>query len=118
MGNPFDTMASLVHDTTAVLMGYDAEWTPKAGGETQTARVNFRNPSEDGEIAGKKFTTEDGIMEYKQGEFSGLRESLAKNEKETIYVTLPAGSTAFTAFKARSVYDGKTFRVWMQKKTS
>lgn len=78
MPNPFDTLKKQVFDITTQTMGYEAEWTPLAGGTKQVCRVHFKSPNEMRKNFGNvMFEARIYKMEYKRGDFVGLYELVA-----------------------------------------
>jgi hypothetical protein len=100
MPNPFDDLKKQLFDITTDTFGYNAEWTPLAGGVKQTARVHFKNPNEQvkefGNLVYKPIIYR---MEYKQGDFIGLYE-----------LVLAAGRTSGGANLERVIIEGQNYR--------
>lgn len=87
-------------------MGYDATWTPKAGGTIQTGKVHFRNPTETAEINDREFDPHAWEMEYHIGTFPGLLEIIEDGGTEIVDI----GGTTFYINEITTHFDGKTFR--------
>lgn len=115
--NTFDFAGKVAFDTTAAIMGYDAEWTPLAGGAAKTARVHFKNPASPAKLGGKEYdVASDGVIEYLKGSFDGLRESVDKNEPEVIKVNINGTWTEYVTVKDKKLFDGQTIEVKVTKK--
>lgn len=87
-------------------MGYDATWTPAAGGGEQTARVLFNKPTGKEKIDEWNFDPRQFLMEYKEGDFPGLFESVRNNEDE--FVTI--NSVVYAVRDVRAFFDGKIYK--------
>lgn len=110
--NPFDNLQSLSFGITTQLMGYDASWTPIAGGGEKTARVLFKDPSEVSELAGVEYNPLGFMMEYQQGDFDGLFESARSGDVETVRVN----GQDYYVKSVKAFYDGKTLRARLEVK--
>lgn len=70
MDNIFDRLKISVFDTIANTMGYAASW------RTHTARVLFKDLSEHEKLGGAEYEPNRYRIEYKQGDFPGLKEAV------------------------------------------
>lgn len=113
--NLFDNLQNTVFDVVTVTMGYDAVWNPSAGGSQQTAKVLYKGPSEMQKIEGVDYDPEAIVMEYKKGDFDGLKEAADDSKFEVVTVG------AIGDFYVKSViekFDGKTLKATLDRKTS
>lgn len=111
--NIFDSMQDGLFDLTTATFGYDASWTPTVGGATQTARVHYRRPNEkDSMTSGVAYMPFVFFMEYKQGVFDGLQESVRSGVDEIVTVQ---GVQHYVRSVER-VYDGQTFQAHLERK--
>lgn len=109
-----DKAVDIVHNT----MGYDATWTPSAGGPQQTARVLFKNPSES-----KNFNSDRGdsleytpyqfTMEYKEGDFPTLKSDTETTPKSE---TVTVKSVDYLVSSVIAKWDGKTLIATLEPK--
>jgi hypothetical protein len=113
--NPFDGLADTVFSATAAVMGYDARWTPQAGGAQLTARVHYANRTEAGEVGNRDYRPEGAYMEYQSGSFPGLKEAIDEaNGGEEVFIMFTAGEQKFFTTHAETLYDGRTVKVGLQ----
>lgn len=110
----FDSIAAAAFDTTTSIMGYTAEWHQKDG-PVLTAKVHFKDPSSMVKLGGKEYDPQDGVIEYKRGDFPGLRELANKNEPERIKITMHGSVHTFETVKDKKLFDGQTIQVKLMK---
>jgi len=109
--NIFDSMQDGLFDLTTATFGYEASWTP-FGGEAQTARVHYRRPNEkDSMTSGVAYMPFVFFMEYKEGVFDGLQESVRNGSEEIVTVQ---GVQHYVRSIER-VYDGKTLQAHLER---
>ena len=109
--NLFDNLQNQLFNTTTSVFGYDAEWQPSAGGALQVARVHFKKPNEERAIAKRiEFDPFIFTMEYKEGDFVGLAESVRNGNNENVLVD---GKT-FYVREIIAHWDGKTYRAQLE----
>lgn len=116
MPNPFDTLSGRVFATCERTMGYDALWTPAAGGSEQSARVLFGEPTKAellGEL-GDSYNPLTFFMEYWEGNFDGLFESVRGGEIEHVFVN----DREYFVRQVIKKYDGKNYRARLEQVTS
>lgn len=105
-GSPFDSLSKVVFDTTTSAMGYEATWSPVGGGDTQTAKVHFNNPTEVVQRVGIEYNAEAWQLEYYEGDFEGLKEAVdARGPAETI----EAAGKEWVVKTVIKKHDGKTY---------
>jgi hypothetical protein len=113
MPNPFDGLADKVWSVCERTMGYDADWTPVNGSGTQTARVLFGEPTMAEKLGeyGDSFNPRTFFMEYWDGSFVGLFESVRDGEAE--YVTV--NDRSFFVRHIDRKFDGRNFRARIEE---
>lgn len=112
MSNIFDSMQDGLFDLTTTTFGYDASWTPTAGGAPVTGRVHYRRPNEkDSMTSGVAYAPFVFFMEYKEGVFDGLQASVRTGVDEIVTVQ---GVQHYVRSVER-VYDGKTYQAHLER---
>lgn len=112
MSNIFDSMQDGLFDLTTAVFGYDASWTPIAGGPTQTGRVNYRSPNDKDVLKnGIEYMPYTFFMEFKEGIFNGLQESVRHGIAEQVVVN---GISHYVRSVNR-VHDGKTIQAHLDR---
>ena len=91
--------------TVTETMGYDATW------QLETARVLFTGPTEKEKLKSADFDPEKLEMEYKAGDFGGLKTLADDNAMPTISI---ATIGDFTVKSVAKKFDGKTFIARLQ----
>ena len=115
MSNPFDGFMQKAFDVTTTVMGYDATWTPSAGGAQKTGRVHYREPNEKDMIAsGVQYMPFAFFLEYKVGVFDGLQEAVRHGNIEIVTVN---GASHYVR-SVVSISDGQTFEAQLEKFTN
>jgi hypothetical protein len=94
-------------------MGYDASWTPSAGGATQTARVLFGEPTKDDRLGeyGDNYNLRTFFMEYYSRDFIGLFESVQDVTEELVTISIDDIDRTFVVLLDEAKYDGRNYRV-------
>ena len=106
MSNIFDNLQDNLFNLTTTVFGYDAEWTPSAGGPLQVARVHYKKPNEARNQFGEvDFNPNIHMMEYKEGDFTGLYEAVRNGGTEHVTVN----GTLFYVREIKARWDGKTY---------
>lgn len=111
--NLFDGLASNVFGTVANAMGYDAIWQPVDGSDTQRARVLFKDPSMAQKTGPIEFRPNEFVMEYKLGDFVGLKELIDDRSSEIVQID----GVSYTVVMIDAIADGKTFRAILESTT-
>lgn len=107
MANPFDSLQSTMFSTVANTMGYDATWTPKAGGSEKTAKVLYNGPTEKEKLFSAEYDPDKLMMEYKLNDLAGLFEAArSKNTTEEVEI-IDIGT--FYVKSVKKKWDGSTF---------
>lgn len=114
MSNPFDSLQSTMFSTVANTMGYDASWTPKAGGEAKTAIVLYNGPTEKEKLFSTDYDPDKLMMEYQLGDLPGLFEA-GRSKQTTEEVTI-TGIGNFYVKSVKKKWDGKTFEAQLEYK--
>ena len=109
--NLFDNLQNTMFNAVTSTMGYDATWSASDGSGDQTARILFTGPTEIEKLKGADFDPEKLEMEYKKGDFAGLKELTDNNEMEKVTI---AGIGYFRVKSVLKKYDGKTFIARLQ----
>lgn len=115
--NPFDNLSSRVFERVQETMGYDATWSPSAGGSTKTARVLFGEPTKDdmlGEYA-DSFNLRTFFMEWWDDSFIGLFDSVRDDGGEYVTITQDSGDRYFYVRHAFKKYDGRNHRAQLEE---
>lgn len=110
--NLFDNLQSAMFDTVTATMGYNATWIPAAGGQSQTKEVLYNGPTEKEKLFDANYDPEKLNMEYKEGVFTGLKESVDSGTTETVTIE------NIGTFKVRGVkklFDGKNYKATLIK---
>ena len=109
-GSLFDTLQANVWNAVETVYGFDASWTPANGGPAHLSKVLFNYPTEPEKgYAGGTTAYEEPQweMEYKDGSFPGLFESVnAAQVVETVVID----GTAYHVRSAVLDVDGKTIQ--------
>jgi hypothetical protein len=113
VANIFDSMRDRLFDLTTTTFGYEASWTPSGGqSPTQTGRVHYRRPTEKDVLTnGVEYMPFVFFMEYKQGVFNGLLESVRAGGTETVTVN---GVSHYVRSVGRA-YDGETLQAHLER---
>jgi hypothetical protein len=111
----FDRMGKVAFKTTTSVMGYPAAWHMKDGVTVLTAKVHFKDPASIVKIGDRDYDPSDGIMEYKKGDFEGLKQLADKNEAELIKITIENTVYEFNTVKDKKLFDGQTIQVKLMK---
>jgi hypothetical protein len=116
MPNPFDTLSDRVFAACEKAMGYDATWTPDGDIVEQTARVLFGQPTKPETLGeyGDEYHPHTFFMEYWDGKFDGLFESVRDGGVEHVEVN---GTSYFVRDIIRK-YDGRNFKARLEAVTS
>ncbi len=105
--NLFDGAQTAASKVVSNTMGYDAVWVPSDGSHNAgyTARVLFKNPTENKELAGVNYDPDHYQMEYFEGEFPGLKTLVKANNGGEIVVIKSVG---YNIQNVDTKHDGKT----------
>lgn len=108
-GSAFDNLQNLVFDTAKGLYGYDASWTAVDSGAAWTGKVLFKNPTEQYQLGVAQFQYDPYRyeMEYKFGDFEGLKERVDKRSTDEV-VTIDGKEYFVRAVD--TLFDGKTYK--------
>lgn len=113
MANLFNAMQNVLFDLTTVIFGNDAVWLVSDANLTaQEARVNYRTPSEkDMIMSGMTYMPLSFFMEYREGVFVGLMESVRTGSTEQVTID----GVLHVVRSVNQAYDGKTFHAHLEK---
>ncbi len=112
--NPFDGMSKRVFGAVEATMGYDGSWSPSDLSPIQETRVLFGKPTKEDKLGdyGDSFTPLTSFMEWYEGSFVGLHESVDDSGEE--YVIIDGESYYVVYVEAK--YDGKNYRAQIEKR--
>ncbi len=110
--NPFDGLSDKVWAVVETNMGYDGSWTPADLSGEQTARVLFGEPTKEEKLGeyGDSYDPRTFFMEYWDGDFVGLFESVRATTEE--YVTI--NDKRYYVQDVKAKYDGRNYRAKLQ----
>jgi hypothetical protein len=79
--NAFDRFRTTANSVVRNIMAYAAVWIPSDGSKPEgySAKVLFKNPTENKELAGVEYDPDHYQMEYTEDQFPGLRALVADN---------------------------------------
>jgi hypothetical protein len=104
--NFFDAIQESAFDIVTNTMGYDASW------NNYTSQVLFNSPSEKQAIQDVEFDPTAFKMEYREGVFDGLKESVDEGNNETIDIN----GITYYVIEVKKKFDGKTFIATLREK--
>lgn len=105
--NIFDGLQEGLFNTSTTVFGYDASWSPLVGGGPLTASVLLNEPTDREIMFKQEYNPEDAWIEYKEGDFPGLYESVRSGGKEIVVLN----SINYQCRYGVKKYDGKTIRI-------
>lgn len=105
-------MQNSLFDMTTVIFGSTAIWLVSPNNPAQqTARVNYRTPSEkDMIMSGMTYMPLSFFMEYRQGKFNGLYESVRQGVTQRISID----GVVHVVRSINKAYDGKTYHAHIE----
>ena len=118
MANIFDNIALLAANATLNVFGYDAVWTPVAGTGPVSGRVFYNDRKGSAKLGEVKYGVDEWRVEFKDSDFPGLKNSVNKNVKEPISVTVRGVVLNFRGTIANSLTDGMMSEVILKQVTS
>ena len=104
--NLFDGIQDRMFDTVGKVYGYDATWTPSAGGAEVQGRVLLKEPTKEYDLNGVMFQPAHRILEWRKGVLDGLFEAIRAKQNERVTVN---GNEYFCR-TAEAAYDGRTYK--------
>lgn len=110
MPNLFDNIQDIAQSVVLNTMGYVASWTPSGGGPTQTETVLFNQPTNKDDISEQNYDAQIYKMEYLEGVFPNLFESIRSLGSETVIIN----GISYLSYRAERKYDGKTIIISLQ----
>lgn len=112
MGSRFDNMQRGAVEKVNNLFGFPAVWNPASSSPQQTATILFEDPTRLMELGGlSEYNPNAVLMEYKNGDFIGLRESANSGVNETVTVD----GVPYYVRQVDLKYDGKTYIAILEK---
>lgn len=127
MSNLFDALQDAVFNVVAETMGYPAEWLPnygefsdelseEFGPELKTAIVLYKDATASETLSTVDYNIERYMMEYKRGQFPGLKESVSKGNIESVSITISETVLSFNIRMITTKFDGKTYQAILEPK--
>lgn len=110
MENLFDSIQDTAFGIVSNTMGYNATWVPSNNAPAQNARILFKDASQTAKLLQIEYDPARAIIEYKIGDFTGLKELVDSKSDEMI--TVSGITYGVNAIEAK--YDGKTFYAHLQ----
>jgi len=107
---PFDRLSKTVFDVTTSVMGYDATWSPAAGGDDLAARVHLKTPTTQEELGDRQYDQRTYICEWKQGDWTGLDMTYRTNSEQ-----VTVNGQSYSVVHVRLLADGQTYQGILQK---
>lgn len=112
-GSVFDDMQNTVFETAKDVFGREVSWLSVDQLASYSGKILFKNPTEELQIAGVIYDPLSWQMEYKEGDFVGLKERVdGRGSIETVVID----GNEFVVRSIDTVHDGKTFRGNLQPK--
>ena len=110
----FDDIQDTAFDIVTNTFGYAATWLPSDGGPEQAATVLYKDATDKHPFSNVDFIVEEYVMEYKEGDFTGLKNAVARGETENVRIKMENDVTLqFLVRRTESKYDGKTIRAML-----
>lgn len=124
----FSCFQDTFFDAIGRIYGNTATWTPNgfteefaedfgpSGDETQTATVLYKDATAKQGLSDNDYNVERFVMEYKRGDFQGLKQSVERGFDERVFITTDEGITLeFFVKRIESKYDGKTMIAYLNE---
>lgn len=109
--NPFDTIQAAAFDVVTNTFGYAAKWTPSGSAVEQTAKVLYKDATENHGLSDQDYDVERYKMEFKSGDFVELKKVIDTADTiEKVYIEIEKDT--WLEFMVRHIerkFDGKTF---------
>jgi hypothetical protein len=110
--NLFDDLQQKAQSIVEHTMGYDATWVPSAGGSAITGRVLLNKPTQKESIGEIDYEALRPRIEFFDGQFPGLLDSVKANNTETVTVN----GIEYSCFpKGSGKFDGKTIIIYLDQ---
>lgn len=128
--NIFDNLQKTAFNVVTGTMGYPALWqqggdfsgfdfetTDVDSGVFKQAKILYKGPTEKERLANVDYDTDNLTMEYKQGDFDGLKDSVDTNKREVVRIYDIAGLWIdVSVLTVRRKFDGQTFEAQVRIK--
>ena len=120
MGNVFDKMQSVLHNTINQVFGYTVSWTPSGGGDALEALCLFNDPTKTYRLGGADFSPNLYSIDWRKGDLPGLYEASRGTENEFVFIrengTDPATgldypSIEYACLRGTATWDGKIYHL-------
>lgn len=113
MGNLFDDMRNGAFDRVTHTMGYTATWNPTQGGAPQSATVLFKDDTEAYQLEGSNYDPAQARMEYRAGQFAGLKASVDSRVKEVVTIAFDTGNIDYWVQRVDTIFDGRNYVAYL-----
>lgn len=111
-GSNFDVLQNGLFDTVKNQFGFSASWTAADSSAYWEGLVLFRNPTQVAALAGfGQYDPTMWEMEYKEGDFPGLRELVDIRATEEMVVI---DGVMYYVRSVSAIFDGRTFKATLQ----
>lgn len=105
----FDNIQETAFDIVTDTFGYAATWLPSDGSPEQSAKVLYKDATEKHDLSNADYNIERYVMEYKEGDFKGLKNAVTRGENESVQIKIKEDVTLmFLVRRIITKYDGKT----------
>ena len=109
----FDDIQNLAFDIVTASFGDSAIWLPSDNSPEQTALVLYKDATDKHELSNVDYEIEQYLIEYKMGDFDGLKQSVGEGNNERIRITKDGITFEFLVRRCTSKYDGKTIIAYL-----
>lgn len=109
----FDDIQNLAFDIVTASFGDSATWHPFDNSPEQTAIVLYKDATSKHDLSNVDYDIEDYMIEYKMGDFEGLKESVGAGNNERVRMTKGNTTFEFLVRRCISKYDGKTIIAYL-----
>lgn len=113
----FDNIADACFSVIGDIFGDIATWQPSAGGDIQTAKVLYKDATQEQDISNNDFVSERYTLEYSINDFVGLKQSVDNSGTEKVRLFKAGKTLEFTVTGTGSKYDGRTLLAYLTPPT-
>lgn len=120
MGNVFDKMQNVLHNTINKVFGYAISWTPSSGGATLEALCLFNDPTKTYRLGGADFSPNLYSIDWRKGDLPGLYESTRSAGIEKVFIReigtdpttgLDYPAIQYACMRGTATWDGKIYHL-------
>ncbi len=118
MINQFDRLGAKVFDINSRVMGYPATWNPSDHSSPKSARILYKDPTEVSKLLQLEYNPHNYALEYKLGDFDGLKALVDQKSTEQITITFnnsPLSQDHYNVREVHAIQDGKVFLALLEK---